>query len=135
MKKIAKLWLPFEVASSILTFINPYIGIFSMFTFIELFILGVVNINIVVRKKVNGPFDKQTLGALRVMGTIIPIIFFVIKAFVNIGCYSLATIQNRVLLPFNLLENAMWLCFPLLIVVFILNVLAAAAFIGKVRGE
>ncbi len=135
MKKIAKLWLPVEAVSLILTFINPYIGIFSMVTMVEFFILGVVDINIKVRKKVNGPFNKQTLGALRIMGTVIPIMFFIMKAFSYIVCYSLATIQNRVLLPFNLLEDAMWLCFPLLIVVFILNIIAAAAFIGKVRGE
>lgn len=135
MKKIAKLWLSVEAVSLILTFINPYIGIFSMVTMVEFFILGVVDINIKVRKKVNGPFNKQTLGALRIMGTVIPIMFFIMKAFSYIVCYSLATIQNRVLLPFNLLEDAMWLCFPLLIVVFILNIIAAAAFIGKVRGE
>ena len=133
MKKISKLWLPAEAESLILTFINPYIGIFSMVTMVEFFILGVVDINIKVRKKVN--FNKQTSGALRFMGTVIPIMFFIMKAFSYIVCYSLATIQNRVLLPFNLLENAMWLCFPLLIVVFILNIIAAVAFIGKVRGE
>ena len=135
MKKISKFWLPIEVASLILTFINPYIGIFSMVTMIEFFILGVVDINIKARKKVKGPFNKQTLGALRFMGIVIPIVFFIMKAFSYIVCYSLATIQNKILLPFNLLENAMWLCLPLLIVVFILNIIAAAAFIGKVRGE
>lgn len=90
MKKIAKLWLPVEAVSLILTFINPYIGIFSMVTMVEFFILGVVDINIKVRKKVN--FNKQTSGALRFMGTVIPIMFFIMKAFSYIVCYRLATI-------------------------------------------
>lgn len=135
MKKISKFWLPIEVASLILTFINPYIGIFSMFTMIECFMLCGVEIIEKVVKRVKGPFIKQTLSTLRIMKIIFLIVFFFIKAFVDFGCYALATVQNKVLLPFNLLENAMWLCFPLLIVVFVLNILAAAAFIGKVRGE
>lgn len=138
MKTIGKLWIIFSVVGTIVTFLNPYIGLFGLVNFNEFGIMGILIIVAISRQKALEKYadNKLLKTSVKIFGYIIYIlssIFFLIKLFAAVSLFIVAYSNNEIMAPYKIWSNPKQMSIIFLIIEMICNVLLLIAFISRGR--
>ncbi|URZ14416.1 hypothetical protein [Clostridium felsineum] len=136
MKRFGGSWWVFALIGTASAYLNPYVGMFGLFNFVEFFILICMMINIVFRVKAfekNG-YDNRLRIEIRAAGIaiyIMAIAFFFLNLFASGVVFLLAFTDKNPATPFRIWSNPDSMSVILLLIEFVFCILLLVSLICK----